>query len=211
MSWNTLLFYTIASLALAVTPGPTMLLALSNGISGGMRRAGWCALGTSIGSALVIGVVALGLGAIMQHSHWLFQAMRVAGVFYLAWMGWRMCRAPAMDLQLNLTLLNARRSDSVKVTSRALLVAVSNPKSVLFFAAFLPQFIDAQRPAAMQYTLLGGISIVVDLLIIVVYGAAGTQAMRWLSRKSLRMMNRGCALGMWVLAASLAFWRRPAA
>jgi len=62
MNPDTLVLFALASIALAVTPGPTMLLALSNGIAGGMRAAGWGIAGASLGSSVVIGTVALGLG-----------------------------------------------------------------------------------------------------------------------------------------------------
>lgn len=85
MTPDTLLLYTLASLALAVIPGPTMLLALSNGITGGMRRAAWGIAGASLGSGALIAIVALGLGALLSASEWLFNAIRVAGVVYLVW------------------------------------------------------------------------------------------------------------------------------
>ena len=74
MSLDTVLLYILASTALAVTPGPTMLLALSNGISGGMRAAGWGIAGAALGSSLVIATVALGLGSLLAASEWLFNA-----------------------------------------------------------------------------------------------------------------------------------------
>ena len=80
MSLDTLLLYALASVALAITPGPTMLLALSNGIAGGMRAAAWGIAGASMGSCIVITTVALGLGSLLAASEWLFNAIRVAGV-----------------------------------------------------------------------------------------------------------------------------------
>ena len=76
MNTDTLLIFTAASFVLAVTPGPTMLLALSNGISGGMRRARWGIVGASLGSTVVIATVALGLGSLLAASEWLFNALR---------------------------------------------------------------------------------------------------------------------------------------
>ena len=78
MTLDTLLIYLVASLALAVIPGPTMLLALSNGIDGGMRRASWGIAGASLGSITLIAVVALGLGSLLAASELLFNAWRVS-------------------------------------------------------------------------------------------------------------------------------------
>jgi homoserine/homoserine lactone efflux protein len=98
MTLDTLLIYVVASLALAVIPGPTMLLALSNGIDGGMRRASWGIAGASLGSITLIAVVALGLGSLLAASEWLFNAIRVAGVAYLVWLGFKLWRSEATDL-----------------------------------------------------------------------------------------------------------------
>nr|HPR45747.1 LysE family transporter [Ottowia sp.] len=82
---QTLLLFATAALAVAVIPGPTMLLALANGMGGGLRRAAWGMAGANLGSATVIAVVAVGLGSLMLASAWLFEAVRAAGVLYLLW------------------------------------------------------------------------------------------------------------------------------
>ena len=92
---------------------------------------------------------------------------------------------------------------------RSLAVALSNPKTVLFFAAFLPQFVDIARPQGPQYLVLGAIFVTLDTGVMLAYAGAGSQAVRWLSRRSLKALNRGCAIGMWLLATTLAVWRRP--
>ena len=210
MNIDTLLLFVAAAFVLAVTPGPTMLLAMSNGISGGMRRAGWGIAGATIGSTVVITTVALGLGSLLAASEWLFNALRVAGVVYLAWLGVKLWRSPPPDVAAALASPQTEPQGRVALV-RSLTVALSNPKSVLFFAAFLPQFIDTTQSQGPQYLILGSIFVVLDTCIMLAYAGAGTQAVRWLSRRSLRNLNRGCAAGMWALAATLAFWRRPGA
>lgn len=210
MNIDTLLLFVAAAFVLAITPGPTMLLAMSNGISGGMRRAGWGIAGATIGSIVVISTVALGLGSLLAASEWLFNALRVAGVIYLAWLGVKLWRSPPPDVAAALAAPQTEPRGRVALL-RSLTVALSNPKSVLFFAAFLPQFIDTAQSQGPQYLVLGTIFVVLDTCIMLAYAGAGTQAVRWLSRRSLRNLNRGCAAGMWALAATLAFWRRPGA
>jgi len=212
MTTDTLLLYTAASLALAATPGPTMLLALSNGIAGGMRRASWGIVGASLGSSALIALVGVGLGSVLAASPMLFHAIRICGIAYLVWLGVKLWRSDAPDLQSE---LQASASGDTPLHGRlallkSLAVALSNPKTLLFFAAFLPQFVDTQAPQGMQYVLLGTIFVGLDTCVMFAYAAAGTQAVRWLSRRSLRALNRGCGIGMWALAATLAVWRRPA-
>lgn len=211
MNPDTLLLYLAASTALAITPGPTMLLALSNGISGGMRAAAWGIAGASMGSSLVITTVALGLGSLLAASEWLFNAIRVAGVLYLVWLGIKLWRTPPADLGAALAAAPVQPLQGRLALLRSLAVALSNPKSLLFFAAFLPQFVDIAQPQGPQYLILGAIFVGVDTLVMLAYATAGTQAVRWLSQRSLRALNRGCAMGMWLLAATLAIWRRPGA
>ena len=210
MNIDTLLLFVAAAFVLAVTPGPTMLLAMSNGISGGMQRAGWGIAGATIGSIVVITTVALGLGSLLAASEWLFNALRVGGVVYLAWLGVKLWRSPPPDVAAAIAAPDTEPQGRVALI-RSLTVALSNPKSVLFFAAFLPQFIDTAQPQGLQYLVLGAIFVVLDTVIMLAYAGAGTQAVRWLSARSLRNLNRGCATGMWALAATLAFWRRPGA
>ncbi|NDZ11973.1 lysine transporter LysE [Variovorax sp. WS11] len=211
MTLDTLLLFMIASVALAITPGPTMLLAMSNGIAGGMRAAVWGIAGASLGAAILIAVVALGLGSLLAASERLFNAIRVAGVAYLVWLGVKMWRSQPVDIH---AALAASPADVRRVRTaflRSLTVALSNPKTLLFFAAFLPQFVTTASPQIQQYVVLGTIFITIDTCVMLGYAAAGTQAVRWLSRRSLRIVNRGCAAGMWLLAATLAVWRRPGA
>jgi len=211
MSFDTLLLFLVASVALAITPGPTMLLAMSNGIAGGMRAAVWGIAGASLGAAGLITVVALGLGSLLAASEWLFNAIRVAGVAYLVWLGLKMWRNQPIDIQAALAASPADVLSRRIAFLRSLTVALSNPKTLLFFAAFLPQFVSTASPQIPQYLVLGAIFIGIDTCVMLGYAAAGTQAVRWLSRRSLRMVNRGCAAGMWLLAATLAAWRRPGA
>jgi homoserine/homoserine lactone efflux protein len=211
MTLDTLLLYMIASVALAITPGPTMLLAMSNGIAGGMRAAVWGIVGASLGAAILIVVVALGLGSLLAASEWLFNAIRVAGVAYLVWLGVKMWRSQPIDIHAALAASPADVLSSRIAFLRSLTVALSNPKTLLFFAAFLPQFVDTAAPQGPQYAVLGAIFIGIDTCVMLGYATAGTQAVRWLSRRSLRLLNRGCAVGMWLLAATLAVWRRPGA
>ncbi|MDO9201083.1 MAG: LysE family translocator [Hydrogenophaga sp.] len=205
---QTLLMFATASLALAVIPGPTMLLALSNGMAGGMRRAGWGIAGASLGSGAVIAVVAVGLGSLLAASAWLFEAVRAVGVLYLLWLAVQLWRSPPLDLQAALAEVPGRPALGRAALVRSLTVALSNPKALLFFAAFLPQFVDPALPVVVQYAALGALFVAIDAVVMVVYAVAGRQAVRWLSQAGLRWLNRGCAVGMGLLALLLAGYRR---
>lgn len=205
---QTLLMFATASLALAVIPGPTMLLALSNGMAGGMCRAGWGIAGATLGSGTVIAVVAVGLGSLLAASAWLFEAVRAGGVLYLLWLAVQLWRSPPLDLQAALAEVPGRQALGRAALVRCLAVALSNPKALLFFAAFLPQFVDPALPVVAQYAALGALFVAIDAVVMVAYAVAGRQAVRWLSQAGLRWLHRGCAVGMGLLALLLAGYRR---
>ena len=207
---QTLLMFAAAALALAVIPGPTMLLALSNGMGGGLRRAAWGIAGATLGSAAVIAIVAIGLGSLMLASAWLFEAVRTVGVLYLLWLAWQLWRSPVADVQASLAHVPGRRMRGRAAFMRSLTVALSNPKALLFFAAFLPQFVDPAQALPSQYALLGALFVAIDALVMVAYALAGRQAVRWLSLGGLRWLHRGCAAGMALLALLLARVHRHA-
>jgi threonine/homoserine/homoserine lactone efflux protein len=204
---DTLLVFIVASTALAITPGPTMLLALSNGMSGGLRLAAFGIAGASLGSSTLILGVAVGLGSLLAASQTGFEAVRWLGVAYLAWIGWRLWRSPPAALGDHLAATPVNVS-ALAAFRRSLLVALSNPKAVLFFAAFLPQFIDASRAQAAQFAGLGAVFVLIDSAVMMLYAGAGARAARWLSARSQRWLHRGCAVGMGLLAMLLATWRR---
>ena len=208
MHTETLLLFGVASTLLAITPGPTMLLALANGIAGGLRVALFGIAGASLASSTLIAAVALGLGSLLAASELLFNTVRVAGVVYLCWLGLKMWRAEPQSLgELRLGEEQATLQPATAFM-RSLTVALSNPKTLLFFGAFLPQFIEPNQPQAPQYLVLGAMFVAIDTAVMVVYAGAGSRAVRILSRRGLRIVNRGCAVGMWALAATLAGFRR---
>lgn len=207
---QTLLMFATASLALAVIPGPTMLLALSNGMGGGLRRAAWGIAGATLGSAVVIAIVAIGLGSLMLASAWLFELARWVGVGYLLWLAVQLWRSPVADVQATLAYVPGRDVRGRAAFTRSLTVALSNPKALLFFAAFLPQFVSPAQAMTPQYALLGALFVSIDALVMVAYALAGRQAVRWLSLGGLRLLNRVCGAGMGLLALALARVHRQA-
>jgi homoserine/homoserine lactone efflux protein len=188
---QTLLMFATASLALAVIPGPTMLLALSNGMGGGLRRAAWGMGGATLGSVLVISVVAIGLGSLMLASAWLFDAVRTVGVLYLLWLAWQLWRSPVTDVQVSLAHVPGREVRGRAAFTRSLTVALSNPKSLLFFAAFLPQFVDPARSLWVQFAVMAGTFALVELVTELLIASLAHRISPWLQRVG-RRFNQAC-------------------
>ncbi|MFJ2363706.1 LysE family translocator [Pseudomonas sp. NPDC087697] len=205
MDMTTLLLYVITVSAVMMTPGPSMLLALNNGASHGMRIAGCGIAGAALSDLILIGAVGCGLGALLQASEQLFSVVKWGGAVYLFYLAWVLWHAPTQAL-VNTPAQGAARGRSA--FARALLVGLSNPKGLLFFSAFLPQFVRPQEPVAQQYVILALVSAAIDCMMMVIYALGGRHAMRTFSARVMQWINRSCAGLLAFLAVGLSLYRR---
>lgn len=210
MHQTTLLLFAAVSFVGIATPGPTVLLALSNGSRYGVRRAFYGFVGAVASDLVLIGAVALGLGALLAASVFWFTVVKWVGAAYLAYIGVR--------LLLSKGTLNAAadaagtHSDSNRsIFLKSFLTAVTNPKGYLFFSAFLPQFIAPDAPLAPQYVALTVTFALLDLAVMFGYAVFGAQAIRLLKQAGARWLERVCGATLIALAGSLALYRRHAA
>ncbi len=186
-----------------------MLLALNNGSSGriGLVVAGIA--GAALSDLLLIGAVAFGLGATLAASETLFQLVKWVGVAYLVWLSIQLWRSRPLSLQVAAYNGDALEPfAAARAFRRSLLIALSNPKGLLFFSAFLPQFIITSQPQAPQYLLLASVTAALDVVVMGCYATGGMQAARLLSLVALRRMNRTCASILGSFACLLAVYGR---
>ena len=205
MTLTTILLYAITCFTVTVTPGPTMLLALANGTSRNWRIAGMGILGAALSDILLIGAVSIGLGAVLATSEMVFSTVKWLGVVYLLWLAVQMWLYHPAEISTQNTSSSAT---GTKAFTRSLLVSLSNPKGLLFFSAFLPQFINTAEPQALQYLTLALLTAALDMVVMACYAAGGAQAARFLTFTGLRRLNRLCASALISLAVFLAFYRR---
>jgi homoserine/homoserine lactone efflux protein len=205
MTLTTICLYTVTCFAVTVTPGPTMLLALANGTSRSWQIAGMGILGAALSDLLLIGAVSVGLGALLATSEAIFSTVKWAGVLYLVWLAVQLWLNHPAELKTNIGTSSAT---ATKAFSRSLLVSLSNPKGLLFFSAFLPQFINTAEPQAVQYLVLALLTAALDIVVMACYATGGAQAARFLTVKGLRLLNRACASALLSLALFLALYRR---
>ncbi len=201
------IFAAVAFIGIA-TPGPTVLLALSNGSRLGVKASLPGMVGAVLSDFVLIAAVALGLGALLAASEFWFSVVKWVGVAYLAYLGVRMLRSTG-----TLELPGADASATERPTRRAIffrsfLVAATNPKGYLFFSAFLPQFINPAEPQWPQYAALAITFAAVDFAVMLGYAIAGAQAIRMLRAKGMLWLDRVCGGALLALAGSLAFYRR---
>jgi threonine/homoserine/homoserine lactone efflux protein len=202
---ETLLLFAAVALVAIVTPGPTVLLALSNGSRFGVRASLPGMLGAVASDLILVSAAALGLGALLAASEFWFGVVKWIGAAYLAWLGLRLLRSRgALEMPEGADGGSARA-----VFMRSFLVAVTNPKGYLFVSAILPQFIDTARPQLPQYAAIAVLFAALDFLVMLAYALAGSRAVRFLRTRGRLWLDRACGGTLVVLAASLALYRRP--
>jgi len=190
MELGLVLAFVAAVFLLSVAPGPDMMFVVANSLTGGARAGLVAAVGMSTGLAVHTFAAAFGLGALLRVAPWILDGVRVAGAAFLLYLAVdalrssRRHRAPAADLR-------AEPARSIRrVYLMATLTNVANPKVVLFYLAFVPQFVSTGAgswPVATQLLALGGLFVVVGLLVDGTVGmVAGRIAQQVLRRPAVR-------------------------
>jgi len=142
MPLETYFAFLAATAIILVIPGPTVMLVVGHALTHGTRRTLWSCLGVALGDATALSCSLLGLGAFLQTSAHLFTALKWAGALYLIWMGLKMLRAaPSGAARTSDDAVSSPRASALRLMSQAYVVTALNPKSILFFVAFVPQFI----------------------------------------------------------------------
>ncbi len=201
--------YFLATLVLSVTPGPGVFSSVSSGLRHGLRRGLWNGVGMQAANLLLVLVVSLGLGALLLASETLFGIVKWLGVAYLVYLGVVTWRAPPRGFTMDRDD-GARTAGQVFV--RGFLVNITNPKGIVFFAAILPQFIDAARPQLAQYAIFAATTFGVDLAVMLAYTALASRAVAALRDPArLRWIHRGLGGAFIAAGVALAGFRRALA
>lgn len=201
------LTYLLTTTILSLSPGSGAINTMSTGISHGYRGAAASISGLQLGLAIHIVLVGIGLGALFSQSLLAFEVLKWAGAAYLVWLGIQQWRsAGAIDLDAVSKAMPRRR-----LFQRALLVNLTNPKSIVFLAALFPQFILPHQPQAIQYLILGATTIVVDIIVMIGYATLATRIAAWIKGpKQMKLLNRIFGGLFMAVGALLASARRMA-
>ncbi len=194
-----LLSFAVTATLLIVIPGPSVLFVISRGVSLGRRAALATVVGNACGSLVQASAVAVGLGAVVARSATLFTAVKLVGAVYLVALGWRAFRRRG-ELAAVVHAATAPRSRR-RIVREGAVVGVSNPKTIVFFAAVLPQFVDqaSSVPAAVQMLALGLVFAAISLVSDSVWGLAAGTARNWLGRSPQRLAVVGGAGGLAIM------------
>ena len=185
------LAYVAACIAVVIVPGPTVTVIIANSLSHGARAGLLNVAGTQAGLVIMLGALALGLGTLATHAGALFDWIRIAGALYLVWLGIRMWRSDGRIARAEVTGEPAARTFRAgRYFWQGFAVILSNPKALLFFGAFIPQFVDPARGDPVLQTLMLGVTfMVVATVLDGAYALVAGSAGGWLTRRNVRMLE----------------------
>jgi threonine/homoserine/homoserine lactone efflux protein len=208
MSIQTFSLFVPACFAINMAFGPNNMLSLSNGARRGVRVSVLASFGRLAAFAVMIAIAGLGLGALLLASETLFTAIKLVGAAYLVWIGIKLIRSGPQTVTGE---EGAGAAGLARLTKQEFLVAAGNPKAILVFTAFFPQFVD-RSAYATSFAILGAIFLLFELVAIVIYAALGAR-LGSLSRgaRGFRWFNRVSGALMIGFGVMLALVRRPAA
>lgn len=188
MNPNTWLIYLVAAIGLSLSPGPNGLLALTHGALHGRRKALYTIFGGACGFVAVIALSMFGIGALLEASLGWLTVMRWVGGAYLVWLGIQVWRSPPVGIELR---CGAESRSGWSLFQQGALSALTNPKGLLFFAAFLPQFIDPARNLLVQFVVMAGTFAATEIATEVFIASMAHRISPWLRRVG-RRFNRVC-------------------
>lgn len=182
------LAFTAASLVLIIVPGPSVMFTVSRAIAYGRRQAVLTAWGNALGTFCASALAAVGLGALVQESALAFAVVKYAGAAYLVYLGVRALRDRKGLMEAPDAAAGGRRR-AVATMAEGFMVGLLNPKTILFFLAILPQFIDASAGSATaQMLLLGGVFAALAAGCDTVWGVVASAARDALRRPGPRLL-----------------------
>lgn len=194
MQLETWFLFFLTSIGMALTPGPNGLLALTHGALHGRRMTVWTISGAILGFTLLMALCMFGVGALVKTSIWWFTALKLVGDAYLVWIGIQVWRSPPIGV---VTLDNVPPAEGWSLFRKGFLTATTNPKSVLFYTALLPQFIDPHRGMALQFAIIAITYAITEFAVEYGFAAAANSMSAWLARVG-RRFNQLCG-GVFVL------------
>ncbi|MGH8821225.1 MAG: LysE family translocator [Rhodoferax sp.] len=193
MALHTWLILFAAAVGLSLTPGPNGLLALSHGAMHGHRKTLFTVSGGVLGFVVLIALSMLGIGAVLKASVDALIVLKVVGGAYLAWLGIQLWRAPPIRLQTDAAKADTRGGLMFR---KGFLTAVSNPKALLFYGAFLPQFLDPNRDLLTQFIVMATSFMAVEFVVEYLLALLAHRIRPMLERAG-KTFNRVCG-GMFV-------------
>ncbi|WP_239684993.1 LysE family translocator [Proteus mirabilis] len=191
MELSTLLLFIPACFALNLAPGPNNLLSINNAAYYGFARSCAGGLGRLLAFVIMIVLASFGLAVVLQTSEFIFSVTKFAGVAYLLWLAYQLWKAPTDEFKFD---SNKKNNSIVKLARQEFFIAAGNPKAILIFTAFLPQFVSPQLPASSQFLILGSLFLLLEFIAIMLYAWLGLHMKKLLKKPhAKKVFNRMCS------------------
>ena len=203
MALATWLLFLTAVIGLSLTPGPNGLLALTHGALYGHRKACWTVAGGMLGFVVLMALSMFGIGALLKASADALIVLKWLGGAYLIWLGVQLWRAPPVQLD---ALAPTAAKPGTALLRQGFLSAISNPKVILFFGAFLPQFLEPQRNLWLQFAIMALTFALVEGLVEYLLARMAQRVRPWLQRSG-KGFNRCCGGLFALMGAALPMTR----
>jgi threonine/homoserine/homoserine lactone efflux protein len=176
VNWDTYWLYVLTEVALSLSPGPAVMLVIACGLAHGARRSTWASLGILSANAIYFAISATALGAVLAASREFFTAVKWVGAAYLVYVG--LSALFGRPSPITVSKATARSSARRDLYLAGLTLQLANPKTLIFFVAILPQFVDARLPIGPQMVWLAAGSIIPEFFILASYGWVASRARR---------------------------------
>ena len=208
MSVEHWLAFAAASAILLAIPGPTILLVISYALGHGRRAAGATVAGVALGDFTAMTASMLGLGALLATSATIFTILKWIGAAYLVWLGIKLWRAPVAKADA----VRPAEENAGRIFAHTYIVTALNPKSIVFFVAFLPQFLDLTRPALPQMAIFEVTFLVLATVNALAYALLAAAARQTIRKPSVQKIVNRTGGSLLICAGFLAAgWKRATA
>lgn len=204
MDFQVFITFVVATTIMIALPGPSVLLTVAHSISFGSQRALATVAGATVGIAVQLMVAVIGLTSLLNGVAIAFEWLRWGGAVYLVYLGIKQWRSASEPLEFNTSAVTSRN-----LFVQGIVITVPNPKSLIFIAAFLPQFIDVTRSVGLQFIFIIPTFLVITFTVTAVWALlAGKISQTLQSQKSIKAVSRSAGGLMIIAGFGLALARR---
>jgi len=207
MTTETWILYLTVSMVAVMTPGPAVFFIMTNALSYGWRKSVYAAFGNILGLLTVGAIAMVGLGAVLKNSSLVFELIKYVGAFYLIYLGVKLMRQNRKNEGdvLSSFVLETHLSP-IKMFVQAYLIALSNPKAIVFMTALFPQFINVNGPLLPQFSMMIMAFMALSFVFLMIYAFVIAQARGWLLQANrMQRVNQTTGavfIGLGVIMAS---------
>lgn len=203
MSIENWIAFVLASMVLTMTPGPSILLGVVHSVNYGVKKTMYTALGDITANCIQMILVAVGLGVVIASSDMAFQAIKWFGVITLVYMGLKMVLAKPASVEVTQQVTSSRG----RLFINGFIVAAGNPKAIVFFTAFFPQFIDPSQPLLQQMLIMCPTMALLDFTWVMIYAMTAKRFLGFMQTRP-RLLNRVGGSSLLGASCFLAFSNR---